>query len=78
MRRPDAMLHYLNYLLAQLRGLIAFMEKTLGKKMDWDKLDEIVRRTEKINALMYDSFILAASAEPCPMPAEDTFNNFGQ
>jgi len=75
-RRPDIMLHYLSYILAQLRGLIAFMEKTLGKKMDWDKLDEIVRRSQKANALMYDSFILAASAEPCPMPAEDTFNNF--
>jgi len=75
-RRPDAVLHYLNYTLSQLRGLIAFMEETLGKKMDWDKLDEIVRRSEKTNALWYDSFILAASAEPCPMPAEDTFNNF--
>jgi len=75
-RRPDAMLHYLNYMLTQLRGLIDFMEKTLGKKMDWDRLDEIVRRTEKINTLMYDSYILAASAEPCPMPAEDTFNCF--
>jgi benzoyl-CoA reductase/2-hydroxyglutaryl-CoA dehydratase subunit BcrC/BadD/HgdB len=75
-RRPDAMLHYLNYMLAQLRGLIAFMEETLGRKMDWDRLDEVVRRSEKTYALMYDSFILAAYAEPCPMPAEDTFNNF--
>jgi len=75
-RRPDAVLHYLNYTLSQLRGLIAFMEETLGKKMDWDKLDETVRRSEKTNALWYDSFISAASAEPCPMPAEDTFNNF--
>ncbi len=75
-RRPDTMLHYMNYTLAQLHGLIAFMEKTLGKKLDWDKLDEIVRRSQKTNALMYDAFILAASTEPCPMPAEDTFNNF--
>ena len=75
-RRPDEMLHYLNYTLTQLRGLIAFMEKTLGRKMDWDRLDEIVRRAEKTNALMFNSFILAASAEPCPMPAEDTFDNF--
>jgi len=76
MRRPDVMLHYLNYFLAQLRGLVAFMEKTLGKKMDWDKLDEVVRRSQKTNALWYDSFILAASAEPCPMPVEGALNNF--
>jgi len=75
-RRPDAMMHYLNYILAQLRGLIAFMEETLGRKMDWDRLDEIVRRAEKTNALMYDAFVLAASAEPCPMPAQDTFDSF--
>jgi benzoyl-CoA reductase/2-hydroxyglutaryl-CoA dehydratase subunit BcrC/BadD/HgdB len=76
MRHPDVMLHYLGYFLAQLRGLVAFMEKTLGKKMDWDKLDEVVRRSQKTNALWYDSFILAASADPCPMPVEDALNNF--
>lgn len=75
-RRPEGMMHYLNYILAQLRGLITFMEETLGRKMDWDRLDEIVRRAEKAQALMYDAFILAASTEPCPMPAEDTFDAF--
>jgi len=56
--------------------LIEFMEKTLGKKMDWDKLDEVVRRSQESNEYWYKSYILAATADPCPMPAEDALNCF--
>ena len=75
-RRSDAVMHYLDYVLVQMRGLIAFMEKTLGKKMDWDKLMEVVRRSEKTNALWYQAYTLAAKADLCPMPAEDSLNCF--
>jgi len=75
-RRSDAVMHYLDYVLVQMRGLIAFMEKTLGKKMDWDKLMEVVRRSEKTNALWYKAYTLAAKADLCPMPAEDALNCF--
>ncbi len=75
-RPRGSLMHYLNYVMAQMRGLIAFMEKTLGRKMDWDKFSEVVKRSEKTNELWYKSYMLAATADPCPMPAEDMLNCF--
>ncbi|MFQ5924546.1 MAG: 2-hydroxyacyl-CoA dehydratase subunit D [Dehalococcoidia bacterium] len=74
--RPDVREQYIKYNLAQLQGLVSFMEECLGRKMDWDKLDEIVRRGEKTYALWYDAYMLAGRAVPCPFPAEDSFNCF--
>jgi len=56
--------------------LVSFMEERLGKKMDWDKLDEIVRRAEKSYQLWYDAYMMAGRAVPCPFPAEDSFRCF--
>ncbi len=74
--RPDVREQYIKYNLSQLRGLVAFMEKHSGKKMDWDKLDEIVRRGEKTYKLWFDAYMMAGRAVPCPFPAEDSFNCF--
>ncbi|MDY6835173.1 MAG: 2-hydroxyacyl-CoA dehydratase family protein [Chloroflexota bacterium] len=74
--RPDTAMGYLNYTVEQMRGLVEFMERVLGKKMNWDKLDEIVTRTQKTYECWYEAFITSASAIPCPMPAEDTLTNF--
>jgi len=74
--RPDIREQYTKYNLSQLRGLVAFMEERVGKKMDWDKLDEIVRRGEKTYQLWYDAYMMAGRAVPCPFPAEDSFNCF--
>ena len=74
--RPEVRSQYMKYMVAQLKGLVRFMEETLGKKMDWDKLDELVRRGQKTYGLFHDAFMTAGRAVPCPMPAEDAFNNF--
>lgn len=74
--RPDVRDQYIKYSLAQLHGLVSFMEERLGKKMDWDKLDEIVRRGEKTYQLWHDAYMLAGRTVPCPFPAEDSFNCF--
>lgn len=74
--RPDVREQYIKYNLAQLQGLVSFMEERLGKKMDWDKLDEIVRRAEKSYQLWYDAYMMAGRAVPCPFPAEDSFRCF--
>ena len=75
-RPRGSLLHYLNYAMAELKGLIHFMEKTLGRKMDWDKFDEVVRRSQKTNEYWYKAYMLAATTSPCPMPAEDMLNCF--
>jgi benzoyl-CoA reductase/2-hydroxyglutaryl-CoA dehydratase subunit BcrC/BadD/HgdB len=56
--------------------LVEFMEGILGKRMDWDRLDEIVRLGQKTYGLWHKAFMTAGRAVPCPMPAEDAFNNF--
>jgi benzoyl-CoA reductase/2-hydroxyglutaryl-CoA dehydratase subunit BcrC/BadD/HgdB len=36
-----------NYLVGELRDMVEFLEAESGKKMDWDKLSEIVERMDK-------------------------------
>jgi len=73
---PEVRSQYMKYTVAQLKGLVEFMEGILGKKMDWDRLDEIVRLGQKTYGLWHQAFMNAGRAVPCPMPAEDAFNNF--
>ena len=72
----DVRAHYMKYSVAQLHELVEFLETRLGKKMDWDRLDELVRRGQKTYGLFHEAFMTAGKAVPCPMPAEDAFNNF--
>ena len=74
--RPDVREQYIKYSRSQLMGLITFMEQRLGRKMDWAKLEEVVRRSEKTSQLWSDAYMMAGAAVPCPFPAEDSFNCF--
>jgi benzoyl-CoA reductase/2-hydroxyglutaryl-CoA dehydratase subunit BcrC/BadD/HgdB len=74
--RPGVRGQYMKYAVAQLKELVNFLEEKLGKKMDWDRLDEYVRRGQKTYGLFHQAFMTAGKAVPCPMPAEDAFNNF--
>ena len=71
--RKDVREQYIKYNVAQLQGLINFMEETLGRKMDWDRLEEAVRYAEKTHYWWYEAFSLC-KAVPCPMPVEDALN----
>ena len=65
---PDVRSRYMKYTVAQLHGLVRFMERTLDRKMDWGRLDELVRRGQKTYGLFHEAFMLAGKAVPCPMP----------
>lgn len=70
----EAKERYIKYRVAQLRGLVAFVEKQTGRKMDWDRLRETVRLEHEADKLYYEVFQLR-KAIPCPMPAQDSMSS---
>ncbi len=65
--------YYVKYIVEQLRGLVEFMEKHTGHKMDWDKLAEMVGITDKTWDLISETYDLR-KAKPCPMDTGDAMN----
>ncbi|MFC1856599.1 2-hydroxyacyl-CoA dehydratase subunit D [Thermodesulfobacteriota bacterium] len=53
-----------------LKDFVSFLEKLLGKKMDWDRLSEIVDQSFKTLNLAYEVDLLR-KAVPSPMVAQD-------
>ncbi len=72
--RADIRDRYVKYTTAQLRGLVDFMERVLGKKIDWDKLEEAVRLGETANRFWGDAYVLGAKSVPCCFPVGDAFS----
>jgi benzoyl-CoA reductase/2-hydroxyglutaryl-CoA dehydratase subunit BcrC/BadD/HgdB len=67
--------YYVRYQTEQLRGLVAFLERVLGRKLDYEQLWETIDIAERTNQLWFDTQELR-KAVPCPMPTEDHFNTF--
>jgi len=65
--------YYIKYAIAELRGLVDFLEHQLGRKMDWDRLSEVVDLSERTIKMWYDTYQLR-KAIPAPMPTEDALN----
>ncbi len=65
--------YYVKYIVEQLRGLIEFMERHTGHKMDWEKLAELVDITDKTWDLISETYELR-KAKPCPMDTGDAMN----
>ena len=63
-----------DFLIKELREFINFLERLLGKKLDWDKLDENVRLTEDICRVWHETNELR-KAEPCPMHSRDFWSS---
>jgi benzoyl-CoA reductase/2-hydroxyglutaryl-CoA dehydratase subunit BcrC/BadD/HgdB len=63
---------YLAHNTAQLRGLITFIEEQTGRKLDLDRLREIVERSVQTQSLICEIHRLRR-AVPSPMPSEDQF-----
>jgi benzoyl-CoA reductase/2-hydroxyglutaryl-CoA dehydratase subunit BcrC/BadD/HgdB len=61
------------FLIAQLREFVNFLEQTLGRKMDWDKLDEVARGLADINRLRWEINQLRR-AHPGPMHSKDLWS----
>jgi len=58
------------FIVEHLREFVAFLENLLGKKMDYDKLSEIVDQTLKTLNLAYEVDLLRKTV-PAPMVAQD-------
>jgi len=64
---------YVKYAKAELMELVRFCEKHTGKKMDWDRLSELVDLTERTWDLFIDTYELR-KAMPTPMDTGDAMN----
>ncbi len=65
--------YYIKYNTNELRGLVAFLEKQTGRKMDWDRLMEIVDLSERTWTLIWETYELRR-AIPTPMDTGDAMN----
>jgi benzoyl-CoA reductase/2-hydroxyglutaryl-CoA dehydratase subunit BcrC/BadD/HgdB len=65
--------YYVKYIVEELRGLVKFLEKHTGKKMDWEHLSELVDLTDKTWNLIWEAYELR-KAVPTPMGTGDAMN----
>ena len=63
---------FIQYQLEELRGLVAFLEKVLGRKADWDKIAEMVDIGLKTRETWRECNELR-KAIPCPMTSQDSW-----
>jgi len=60
----------LDYCVAQLEEYIAFLEAHTGRRMDWDRLREVVARAAELNEL-FQRILELRRTVPCPVGGED-------
>lgn len=65
--------YYVRYIIEQLRGLVEFLENHTGRKMDWNRLSELVDLTDRTWNMVIDAYELR-KAIPCPMDTGDAMN----
>ncbi len=65
--------YYIRYVVKELKELVEFLERETGRKMDWDRLSEVVDLSERTIRLWNDVYQLR-KAVPAPMPTEDALN----
>jgi len=67
--------YYIEYMVAELRGLVEFLEKATGRKMDWEELNHRIDISDETNDIWYRAYQLR-KAVPAPMPTEDALSAF--
>ena len=65
--------HYMKYVVEELKGLVAFLEKQTGRKMDWDKLNAIIDIANE-TLRTWAEVDEIRKAVPSPMPTQDAMN----
>jgi hypothetical protein len=64
---------YVRYNTRELHACVRFCEKVTGRKMDWDRLAQIVDLSDRTWNLFIESYELRKAA-PCPMDTRDAMN----
>ena len=62
--------HAINFMVEELKEFVAFIEHLLDKKMDYDKLEEIIKDIIEMNRIWHEINELR-KARPCPMHSRD-------
>jgi benzoyl-CoA reductase/2-hydroxyglutaryl-CoA dehydratase subunit BcrC/BadD/HgdB len=70
MRRDSIDPHYIDFVVSQIKDMVAFIEKHTGSKLDMNKLREAVYWGDRASALIDEIYELR-KAVPCPLGAED-------
>lgn len=65
--------YYHKYIVEEFRGLVRFLEEHTGKKMDYDRLGELVDLSDRTWNLIHETYELRR-AVPCPMGTGDAMN----
>jgi len=71
---PDLETYQIKFLVKQLQDFIAFLEKLLGKKMDWAKLEELIDLAVKIHDTNWQIHELRKTV-PGPMHSIDFWSS---
>jgi benzoyl-CoA reductase/2-hydroxyglutaryl-CoA dehydratase subunit BcrC/BadD/HgdB len=69
----DVQDYYVKYIVEELKGLVKFLEKHTGKKMDWERLAELVDLSDRTWNLIWEAYELR-KAVPTPMGTGDAMN----
>jgi benzoyl-CoA reductase/2-hydroxyglutaryl-CoA dehydratase subunit BcrC/BadD/HgdB len=69
----DVQDYYVKYIVEELKGLVKFLEKHTGKKMDWERLSELVDLSDRTWNLIWEAYELRR-AVPTPMGTGDAMN----
>lgn len=65
--------HYIDYYVDQAKGLVAFLEKHTGRKLNMDRLSEAIDNLNRLYRAWQEIYELR-KLSPCPMPSEDYFS----
>ena len=68
---PELKQHFVDHYYAQLKRLVAFLEKVTGKKLDKYRLSEALQNWMKVQKLFYAAGQLRKH-HPNPLPAQDS------
>ncbi|MBN1190267.1 MAG: 2-hydroxyacyl-CoA dehydratase [Dehalococcoidales bacterium] len=63
-----------DFLVKQLKDFVGFLERVVGKKMDWDKFDRISREKANLNRIRWEINRLRI-AHPGPMHSKDLWSS---
>jgi len=69
----DVQDYYIKYIVEELQGLVKFLERQTGKRMDYDRLKKLVALSEKTWNLIWETYELRR-AVPTPMGTGDAMN----